>query len=275
LRANCLDILELSSYNSAIYSEILGGNRDRGRSLRLRIKNWKTFQHYDHRCPPWIKLHFKILSSRDWVSASDSERVLAIACMLVASQDEAKDGSFDADPEYIQRVAYLHTAPDFNPLINRGFLETLADASACKQKIPNGVTEKSRDREEEETEESDGGEIVLKVLQAYPNCKYKNEMEIPPIVAHYVKQAINWENGQWWLLEAYAKAYADSKPESKYVMGPEKFFSDPNKYRKEWGNGDKQTGRYTELLNSLSEVDTEPSGIAGTGGGSKGPILRI
>jgi hypothetical protein len=178
--------------------------------------------------------------------------------MLVASQDEAKDGSFDADPEYIQRVAYLHTAPDFNPLISRGFLEMLADASACKQKIPNGVTEKSRDREEEETEESvDGGQIVLKILQAYPYCKYKNEMEIPPIVAHYVKQAINWEKGQWWVLEAYAKAYADSKPEVKYVISPEKFFSDPNKYRKEWGNGESTAKSTFGELGALLKADAE------------------
>jgi hypothetical protein len=120
--------------------------------MRLRIKNWKTFQHYDHRCPPWIKLHFKILSSRDWVKASDAERVLAIACMLVASQDEAKDGSFDADPDYIQRVAYLNTPPDFKPLIDREFVEVLADASACKQISTNGVTEKRQSREETETD---------------------------------------------------------------------------------------------------------------------------
>jgi hypothetical protein len=224
--------------------------------MRLRIKNWKTFQHYDHRCPPWIKLHFKILSSRDWVSASDRERVLAIACMLIASQDEAKDGSFDADPEYIQRVAYLSEVPDFKPLINRGFLELQADASECKQMSTNGVTEKSRDRVIEETEKSDGSEIVLKVLQAYPYCKYRNEMEIPPIVSHYVQKAINMEKGQWWVLESYARAYADSKPDPEYVISPEKFFSDPNKYRREWKRGEPTKSTFSGI-GALLKADAE------------------
>jgi hypothetical protein len=226
--------------------------------VRLRIKNWKTFQHYDHRCPPWIKLHFKILSSRDWVSASDSDRVLAIACMLIASQDEAKDGSFDADPEYIYRVAYLHALPDFKPLIDRGFLEVLADASACKQMPTNGVTEKSREETEEEREEEalNGSELVLKICHAYPNCKYRHEMEIPPVVTNTIWKAINLEKGQWWVLEQYAKDYADSKPDPKFVMAIEKFFGDPNKYRRNWTSGDtKQPISKLEQLRALRAAD--------------------
>jgi len=105
--------------------------------MRLKIRNWRRYQHYTNRNPPWIKLHGDLLTSRDWVSASDSERVLAIACMLIAAKTGDDDGTFDADPEYLQRAAYLNTLPDLKPLINRGFLEvvqadaskTLADAS--------------------------------------------------------------------------------------------------------------------------------------------------
>lgn len=115
---------------------------------RLRVKNWSQYQHYKDRAPPWIKLHFKLLHSRDWVSASDSDRVLAIASMLIASQDDAGDGSFEADPDYFQRVAYLSKRPDFNNLIRLGFLES---ASKTEQKQANVSTETETETETETT----------------------------------------------------------------------------------------------------------------------------
>lgn len=96
----------------------------------LKIKNWKKFQHYNDRNPPWIKLHFEILSSTDWVTLNDASRVLAVASMLIASRN---DGKVPADPHYIKRVAYLNTLPNFKPLINCGFFENpQADASTLQ-----------------------------------------------------------------------------------------------------------------------------------------------
>ena len=96
------------------------------------VKNWLKFQHYKDRNPPWIKLHFEMLSSEDWVCLKDDARVLAIACMLIASRNE---GKVPNNTEYIKRVAYLNTTPDFKPLICCGFLCLQADASGCKQDI--------------------------------------------------------------------------------------------------------------------------------------------
>lgn len=104
----------------------------------LRIRNWEKYQHYSKRRPPWIKLHFSTLTSKDWVLASDSTRLLAIVCMLIASQSEYKDGRFEADPEYFQRLARLDTHPSFKPLIELGFLES---ASGCTQMLASARTE--------------------------------------------------------------------------------------------------------------------------------------
>lgn len=99
----------------------------------FRIRNWRHFQHYSHRNPPWIKLHFALLSSEDWVTLDDASRVLAVACMLIASKNE---GEFPANKEYLSRVAYLNNSPDFSPLVKCGFLipcdGVLADASALQ-----------------------------------------------------------------------------------------------------------------------------------------------
>ncbi len=94
-----------------------------------RIKNWQDFQHYKDRSPAWIKLHASLLTSELWVMGSDASRALAIACMLLASRNKAMDGTFNGDPEYIKRFAYLNSKPDFKPLINHDFIECVADAS--------------------------------------------------------------------------------------------------------------------------------------------------
>jgi len=113
---------------------------------KLRIKNWSKFQHYKDRNPPWIKLHFEMLSSEDWVVLDDASRVLAVACMLVASRDEGFVRVDSKGRRYIKRVAYLNQEPDFKPLIECGFLTDasghLADASTALADV----------RPEEETE---------------------------------------------------------------------------------------------------------------------------
>lgn len=116
--------------------------------MSYRIKRWQDFQHYRDRNPPWIKLHFALLSSQDWVMLDDASRVLAVACMLVASRH---DGLVPDDPAYLKRVAYLHRTPNFKPLIDCGFLEP---DSECKQMLADAIpeTEERRDREETEAD---------------------------------------------------------------------------------------------------------------------------
>ena len=126
---------------------------------KYRIKNWSSFQHYKDRNPPWIKLHFALLSSADWVTLDDQSRVLAIACMLVASKNEGVSDGSDRGLSYLEGVAYLTSRPDLNPLIDSGFLVLLADASACKQK-------QAKDTQEEEAE---GEKEKRKRDTEYPN----------------------------------------------------------------------------------------------------------
>jgi hypothetical protein len=123
-----------------------------------RIKNWESFQHYKDRSPPWIKLHRTMLTSRTWVTASDSERVLAIACMLVAADT---DNEIPADAEYMKRVAYLNKDPDFAALVKRDFIEfvdengsVLATASASQAKATKRNTEAEAEQSREETDKT-------------------------------------------------------------------------------------------------------------------------
>ena len=112
-----------------------------------RIKNWQDFQHYKDRAPPWIKLHNTLLTSEVWVMGNDATRALVVASMLLASRNNANDGTFNGDPEYVKRFAYLNSTPDFKPLIQYGFIEPLQDASTM---LASCNTEKRREEEKRE-----------------------------------------------------------------------------------------------------------------------------
>jgi len=58
----------------------------------MKIKNWRKFQHFKDRNPPWIKLHREVLYQRDINVISDCSFRLLINLWLLASEDETKEG---------------------------------------------------------------------------------------------------------------------------------------------------------------------------------------
>jgi len=106
----------------------------------FKIRNWEIHQHYRDRNPPWIKLHFAILTSEDWVMWDNDARALSIVCMLIASRNHPP-GELSVTKEYIQRVGFLKKTPDFTPLTETGFLIPL-----------DNPPEERRDRDRGETE---------------------------------------------------------------------------------------------------------------------------
>jgi len=105
--------------------------------MYYKVRNWEKFQHYKNRNPPWVKLHFSLFSSYDWVILTDSERVLALSSVLLASKN---DGLIPADADYVRKVANLNSRPDFSALVKCGFLEGPSDISELKEGSPNAST---------------------------------------------------------------------------------------------------------------------------------------
>jgi hypothetical protein len=106
-----------------------------------RIRNWRKYQHYKYRNPPWVKLHLKILHSADWVNATPSCKLSMICCLLIGTM---YDGCVPDDSVMIKRVCHIDWRVDFKPLLKSGFLENmLADASTMLAKAdPETETEK-------------------------------------------------------------------------------------------------------------------------------------
>jgi len=130
------------------------------------IRNWRRFQHYKHRNPPWIKLHTEILSSEDFVVLDDASKLLAVVCMVIAAKH---NGLVPAIPAYLKRVAYLDKEPNLKPLIECGFLvESLADDSVSKQLRTNADTE---------TETETDKKVSIRAIRKKPKADTDPEFE--------------------------------------------------------------------------------------------------
>jgi hypothetical protein len=174
----------------------------------FKIRNWKDFQHYKDRTPPWIKLHYELITSKDWVKFDDASKLLAIVCMMLASRN---NGEIEDDIEYIKTVAHLNKTPNLKPLIDSGFLilasEPLADASMVQA---DAIIEERR--EEERREDN----FFTAFYDAYPKKVGKLNAEVA------YKKAIKKVNHNILMagLEKYKTYLAINKTESKYIKQP-------------------------------------------------------
>jgi hypothetical protein len=114
----------------------------------LRVKNWREFQHYTNRRPPWIKLHTALLDDYEFQSLPLASRALAPMIWLLASCTD--DGSVPADPVKLAfrfRCDLKELKAGLTPLIDKGFLipdsSVLADCkqSACSETETETETE--------------------------------------------------------------------------------------------------------------------------------------
>jgi hypothetical protein len=146
----------------------------------FKVKNWKTYQHYKKRNPPWIKLHRSTLDDLDFLKLPVASRALAPYLWLLAS--ESSDGSITLANEDLAlrlRLPLNEVVDGINPLIQKGFLIPLAselqDASKTLATQSPRDRERERDREEAEAERSsvsdskaDQSEIVDEIGHLYP-----------------------------------------------------------------------------------------------------------
>lgn len=121
--------------------------------MRLIPKNWRAFQHYGNRRPPWIKLHRELLDDREFMSLPMASKAIAPLLWLLASESE--DGSFDADSEELAfrlRIASKDVESGLKPLIDNGFfLDASTLLAPCLQLAsPDKETEREKEKEKKQ-----------------------------------------------------------------------------------------------------------------------------
>jgi hypothetical protein len=55
---------------------------------KMKIKNWKKFQHFKDRKPPWVKLYRDLLDDLEWHELDPKAAKVLVMLWLIASEDE-------------------------------------------------------------------------------------------------------------------------------------------------------------------------------------------
>ena len=111
----------------------------------IQIKNWKKFQHFKNRRPPWIKLHRDVLDDHDINLISDRHFSFLIKLWLLASEDRDLEGKL---PE-IKAIAWRLRMPekDVSQLLCE--LGNWVDISVISDRNQNGPSETETETEKE------------------------------------------------------------------------------------------------------------------------------
>jgi len=120
-----------------------------------RIKDWRKFQHYKDRNPPWIRLHRSLLDDYEFHCLPDASKALAPCLWLLASEHkDPSKGEIDATDDKIAFRLHMPTKrfqDAIKPLIENGFVDVEHNASEllanCKRvATPETETETEAER---------------------------------------------------------------------------------------------------------------------------------
>jgi len=129
--------------------------------MELTPKNWHSFQHYNKRNPPWIKLHKSLLDDYEFSQLPVSSRAIAPLLWLIASDE--RDGGIRMSVDalaYRLRVTIAQLEEALSPLVLGGFFvasNTLAD---CQQHA-TPETETETETENENTRRREPPKIMI------------------------------------------------------------------------------------------------------------------
>lgn len=125
----------------------------------FRVKDWGEFQHYKDRSPPWIRLHKRLLDNFRFHSLPDASRALAPMLWLLASENKDPSSGLIQLPEEEIAFRLRRTVEEFRiavkPLIEKGFLELVQDASITLASSKQDAVPEAEAETQAETEDED------------------------------------------------------------------------------------------------------------------------
>lgn len=105
--------------------------------MKVTVKDWRQFQHYKDRRPPWIKLHRALLDDRAYLSLPVQS--LAVAPLLWLLASESDDGEIDVSPENLEfrlRLPRPVLKSGVDGLLSAGLLIASTSLALCEQTAP-------------------------------------------------------------------------------------------------------------------------------------------
>ena len=130
------------------------------------IKNFRKFQHYKDRCPPWIKLHRCLLDDYECNQIPDDSAYQLILIWLFASQkldpkDPTKDVQIPLDPDWLKGQIKVKGKMNLKPLFNYGFLVMLPEAEQLASEVLHTPYPEERREESEAEAETEKRRVYL------------------------------------------------------------------------------------------------------------------
>jgi hypothetical protein len=174
--------------------------------MKITPKNWRDFQHYKDRNPPWIRLHKGLLDNFEFQSLPVASRALAPMLWLLAS--DSVDGLIDAEPKKLAfrlRMSLAEVVEALKPLIDNGFF--VAEQAASKplaDGLRGAVPETETEAETEAFTETDSEAETEAGFEAPPAGDASPPVAaVVPIKAKPPKQPA--QSAEAWA--AYSEAY--------------------------------------------------------------------
>ena len=116
--------------------------------MSIRIKNWKKFQHFKDRSPPWVKLYRDLLNDMDWHELSPVPAKALVSLWLIASES---DGALPDIKKLAFRLRITEKSMESIVYELSHWLEH-DDISTISGRYQGDAPEESRDRVETETD---------------------------------------------------------------------------------------------------------------------------
>jgi hypothetical protein len=154
----------------------------------LTVKNWKKFQHYLKRKPPWIKLHRVLLEDYQFYCLPVASKALAPCLWLLAAEFE--NGQIPLSDD---EIAYrLHMSPDefaqgIIPLLKSEFFFRIKDTRTLRKHNASMMladcTQHATPREEQRTEYREEKEERVTAEAVSPSSAYAFESGVIRLTA--------------------------------------------------------------------------------------------
>jgi len=118
----------------------------------LKIRNWRKFQHFKDRRPPWVKVYRDIMERRDINMISDRSFRLLVYLWLIASEDELKNGNLPSVDDIAFRIRWPKALTEkgleeLGPFLEQGDIAMIS--TGYHVDAPETETETEAEREAE------------------------------------------------------------------------------------------------------------------------------
>ena len=222
------------------------------------IKNWKKFQHFKNRKPPWIKLYRDLLDDRDWHILDPKSAKVLVMLWLIASENEGNIPpltqlafrlrmSISDTKGCINNLSHWLEQDDINAISIRHQSVSATDISVSATDV--SVYQETETETETETEYICPPDGELAVDSKLPDCEHKAVIDLYHQTLPTLRKVEVWNETRKGYLRQRWREVADELAQTKPIQAPDvlewwdKFFNHVGKSKFLMGKINGRDGR--------------------------------